>query len=318
MQKATLGMNYRMLSANLQNMSGKMYELRQQAATGKKMNRPSDDPGAIRPVLNYRVEMASTDRYVNHINVAQGEMEILDSNLDQLENILVSVKETGIAAINGSVNDDGLATYGDRVGQLFDEMMQIANVQSKGKYIFSGYREATPPFAENMAYVPDSSYGFDRPGAASYHGDENAKHVEIAPGKKIQAGLAGNELFLGDADNDGAVDPGGVDLFSLLKDFEQAIRSNDTTAMNDGLKKLEQGADQIRRLRGRMGNNAWRIDRAERHMSEAAIEFEEIISGYEDADALEAFSKLVQHETAFEAALNVTTRVSRLSILDYM
>ena len=317
--KATLGMNYRMLSANLENMSNRLYDLRQEAASGKKLNRPSDDPAAIRPVLNYRVKTQSTERYLNHINTAQGEMEVLDSDLDQVENILVAAKETAIAVQNGTVNDADRQTYADRISQLFDEMFQAGNTQVNGKYIFAGYREDTRPFAENPAYDPDA---YD-PGDAStwavqYQGDANTKTVEISPEKRIQTALTGNELFLGDADNDAAVDAGGTDLFSVLKNLEHAIREHDTAGIDAGMAQLEQGADQARRLRGQMGNNAWRIERAGRQLSEASIEFEEIISGYEDANVLEVFSELVQHETAFEAALNVTTRISKLSILDYM
>lgn len=92
--KATLGMNYRTLSANLENMSNRLYELRQEAATGKKMNRPSDNPSAIGPVLNYRMKIQSTDRYMDHIKTAQGEMQVLDSNMDRIENVLTAAKET--------------------------------------------------------------------------------------------------------------------------------------------------------------------------------------------------------------------------------
>ena len=319
MMKATLGMNYRMLSSNLESMSNKMYDLREQSATGKKMNKPSDDPGSIKPVLSYKDKLASTERYVEHIGVAQGEMQVLDSNLDQVENIMVAAKEAGIAVVNGSLNEQDRQTYADKVGQLFDEMMQMANTQNNGKYLYSGYQESTAPFSENTAY---SAAAYDPDNAATwavnYQGDSNAKQVEIGPEKQIQTAVTGNALFLGDADNNGEVDAGGTDLFSTLKNLEHAIRTNDPDAMQEGLDKLEQGADQVRRIRGRMGNNAARIERANQYMTDASLEFQEVISGYEDADALEVFSELLQHETAFKAALNVTTRVSRLSILDYM
>ncbi len=319
MLKSTMGMNYRMLSANLETMSNKMFDLRQQSATGKEMNRPSDNPAGIRPVLHYRVQGLATERYMDHIAVAEGEMAVQDSSLDQAENIMAAAKETLIAARNGGANEMDLDTHADRVGQLFEEMLQAANTQTSGKYVYAGYQEATPPFTVNSAFDPDA-YNPDDPStrAVVYHGDGNAKSVEIATEKQVQTSLTGNDLFLGDADNDGVLDAGGIDLFSTLKNVEAAIRSGDDDAMNEGLDNLEQGADQVRRLRGRMGNNAWRIERAGRHMNAAAIEFKEIISGYEDADVLEVFSNLVQHETAFEAALNVTSRVSRLSILDFM
>ena len=99
--KATMGMNYRLLSTNLESMSNRLFELRQQAATGKKLNRPSDDPSAIRPVLNYRMQSASTERYLKHLGSAAGEMKMLDGQLGNVENIMVSAKETTSAAMNG-------------------------------------------------------------------------------------------------------------------------------------------------------------------------------------------------------------------------
>ncbi|MBW1776917.1 MAG: flagellar hook-associated protein 3 [Deltaproteobacteria bacterium] len=317
--KSTLAMNYRMLSSNIDRMSNRLYALRHQAATGKQMNLPSDNPAGIRPVLKYRLQIKDVDRRLNQISMALGEMEILDSSLDQVENILVVAKEAAIGAMNAVANQTDLETYADRIGKLFDEMLQAANTQSNGKYLYSGYRETTRPFTVNAAYDP-AAYDPADPmtWAAAYHGDANVKTVETVIGKSIQTALPGNDLFLGDADNDGQLDPDGVDLFSMLKDLEATVRNNDFTAMEQGLGKLEQGADQVRRLRGRMGNNAWRIEQAGEHLETASIEFKKIISSCEDADILEVFSRLVQHETAFEAALNVTTRIARLSILDFM
>jgi flagellar hook-associated protein 3 FlgL len=48
------------------------------------------------------------------------------------------------------------------------------------------------------------------------------------------------------------------------------------------------------------------------------IDLKQILSRYEDADAIEAFNAIVQQETAFQAALSVTSKVSQLSILDYL
>lgn len=317
--KSTLAMNYRMLSANLENISNRLFDLRQQAATGKQMNRPSDNPAGIRPVLSYRVQIQSADRTLDQMSMARGEMQVLDSSLGHVENVMATAKETGISAMSGAANEEDRATYAGRISQLFDEIFQAANTQSSGKYLYAGYEENTPPFTLNedydpALYDPDDSDTW----AVEYHGDANVKTVEIGTDKQIETALTGCRLFCGDADNDGHADADGLDLFSMLKDFETAIRNNDRDAMDEGLEKLEQGADQVRRLRGRMGNNAWRIERAGEHLSEASIEFQKIISSYEDADVLDVFSKLVQQETAFEAALNVTTRIARLSILDFM
>ncbi|MFW5931069.1 MAG: flagellar hook-associated protein FlgL [Desulfosalsimonas sp.] len=319
MIKSTLGMNYRTLSSNLENMSNKLYDIREKSATGKEINSPSDDPSAIRPLLNYETGINASERYLDQMSSAGGEMDVLDSSLDQVENVMAAAKEAGISAMSDGANQQDRETYADRVGQLFDEMLQLANQQTNGKYIFAGYEENTQPFSANPDYDPEK-YDPDDPDtwAVEYHGDGNAKQLEISPGKQIQVGLAGNELFLGDADNDDKSE--NTDVFSALKDLEHSIRNwdGDKDALQDNVDKVDQGADQVRRLRSRMGNNALRIERASGHLEDQSNEFKKIISDYEDADMLEVFSELLQQETAFEAALNVTTRISKLSILDFM
>ena len=51
---------------------------------------------------------------------------------------------------------------------------------------------------------------------------------------------------------------------------------------------------------------------------ECSIDLKQILSRYEDADAIESFNAIVQQESAFQAALSVTGKVSQLSILDYI
>jgi flagellar hook-associated protein 3 FlgL len=317
--KATMGMNYRVLSSELQNISNRLYDLRQQSATGKKLNKPSDNPGVIRPLLNFRVQSEVTERYLNHLAVAQGNVQLLDSGMDHIEDIMVRAKELGIAAISAGANDEDRKTYANQIGMLFDELLQAANNQNNGQYVFAGFQDKVAPFTENPAYDPDA-YAPDDSSTwpVIYNGDNNIKMVEIAHGKSVRIALTGNELFLGDVNNDQEVDPGNIDLFAVLKNFEHAIRENDYTKMNDGLENLENGAEQVRRLRGQMGNSAQRIEKATEQLYEASIIFKQIISNYEDADILDVYSRLVQQETAFEAALNVTSRVSKLSILDFM
>ncbi len=317
--KATMGMNYRTLSSELQNISNRLHDLRQQTATGKKLTKPSDNPGAIRPLLHYNSQAETADRYMNHMSVAQGEIQLLDSGLDHIEDIMVRAKELGIAAMSGSTNDEDRNTYANQIGILFDELLQAANRQTNGQFVFSGYQDKTVPFIENPAYDPDVYDPDDSlTWPVNYQGDNHVKTVEIAYGKRIQIALTGNELFLGDVDNNQTVDSGNMNLFAALKDFEHAIRENDKTRMTQGLENLEKGAEQARRLRGQMGNNAQRIEKVTEQLYDASIEFRQIISRYEDADILDVYSRLVQQETAFEAALNVTARVSKLSILDFM
>jgi flagellar hook-associated protein 3 FlgL len=80
---------------------------------------------------------------------------------------------------------------------------------------------------------------------------------------------------------------------------------------------LEVAANQNRVMRSSLGSRAQRVDSAMLHQEDALIDLEQILSRYQDADMIEVFNDITQKETAFQAALNITARVSQISILDY-
>jgi len=224
--KTTLATQYRSLNNEMGRLTSTLEDLRNQAATGKKLIRPSDDPAAIRPVLSARSQIRATDRFISSLSTAGDRLANQDAYLDQAENLMVRAKEVAINAINGSMSDNDLKTLADEVGYIKTEMLSIANAQVGGQYIFGGYQEDTQPFVENGDIV-------------SYRGDSNIKRLEASSGEYVQTNMPGNELFLGqtDLDEDGVMETTGQDVFSMLTDLERAIRGESGQVYN-GSEKL--------------------------------------------------------------------------------
>ncbi|HHD57285.1 MAG TPA: flagellar hook-associated protein 3 [Desulfobulbaceae bacterium] len=323
--KATQGTTYRMLGSRLNDLNLQLEELRKIGSTGKKLNRPSDNPAAIRPVLNTRKQLSNVDRYMETMGQALDKMQAADGHLGHVENIMQRVKEISVNVVNGSLNNEDRSVLADEIVNLRQELLDAANARVDGKYIFSGYEESTKPFEKNPAYDPalyDANDHTTWP--YLYHGDENATRLEITPGENLQVSLTGNDLFFGTTSwnqnppPNNSVEPGRYDVFAVLTRAEEAVRSNDQTALQTSIQDIDGASDQTRRLRSQMGNRASRVETAMHHQEGVRIDLKQILSRYEDADAIEAFNDIVQQETAFQAALNVTSKVSKLSILDYM
>ena len=219
--KTTLSTQYRSLNSEMSRLTSTLEDLRNQAATGKKLNRPSDDPAAIRPVLSARSQIRATDRFISSLSTAGDRLSNQDAYLDQAENLMVSAKEAAINAINGSMSDNDLKTLANEVGYIKTEMLSVANAQVGGQYIFGGYKENTRPFAENGDVI-------------TYAGDSNIKRLEASSGEYVQTNMPGNELFLGqtDRDGDGVIEKTGRDVFSMLTDLERAIRGESGQVYN--------------------------------------------------------------------------------------
>ncbi len=334
--KATEGTTYRMLQSNLSRITTSLEELRIQGATGIKLTKPSDDPSSIRPVLTTRTQIMHTDRYLETMGVTLDKMESTDGHLDHVENILQRMQEITINSINSAMSQSDLDTLADEVANLKAELVDAANAQVDGKYIFSGYAETTVPFVENTAYDP-ALYNADDSTTWPYlyQGDPNPTELEITPGEKLEANLTGNDLFMGISNSvmqDPPIPPnlgypsdtGRIDIFSVLVRTEEALRAgnvDDVTGAGGGLQEnlanLDIAADQNRRLRSQLGNRASRVDTAMFHQEDVLIDLQQILSRYQDADAIETFNAIVQQETALEAALSITAKVSQISILDY-
>ncbi|MBW2185604.1 MAG: flagellar hook-associated protein FlgL [Deltaproteobacteria bacterium] len=211
--KSTQATTYRTLNSELNRLNGSLNTLRSQAATGKKLLNPSDDPAAIRPVLSARTDIRATDRFIESLATSLDRLQNQDAYLDQAENLLVSAKETAINAINGAMSDSDLETLADQISYIKTEMMSVANAQVGGQYIFAGFEEDTPPFVENGDVV-------------SYQGDSNIKRLETSPGELVQTNLDGAKLFMGmsDTDGDGVLEKTGENIFDVLTNLERAIR----------------------------------------------------------------------------------------------
>jgi len=344
--KATEGTTYRMLQSNLGRISTNLEKKRIQGATGIKLNKPSDDPSAIRPVLTTRTQIMLTDRYLETMGVTLDKMQATDGHLEHVENILQRVKEIGINAINGINSPQDMAILADEVAHMKQELLDAANGMVDGKYIFSGYAENTKPFVENPDYNPNPPVDplnlnppYDPTDSTTwpyiYVGTPNPTELEITPGERVESNLTGNDLFLGI--NNAAMqaggpsppavyssDPGRIDIFSVLTRTEEALRAgniDDPLAAGGGLQEnldnLDLAADQNRRLRSQLGNRARRVDSAMLHQKDVSIDLQQILSRYQDADAIETFNAIIQQETALQAALSITSKVSKISILDY-
>ncbi len=320
--KATQWTTYRSMQLQLGTMGDRLHELRTLAATGKKVSRPSDDPSSVRPILDVRAQVRLADRYLETMGTGLDRAKVVEGHMSSMENALVRAKELALSAVNGGYDPQSMATVADQIANIRAQLVDTANARFDGKYVFAGYEEQTKPFTVNPTYNP-ATYNPANP--ATYPvlynvglANSQPNMLEISPGETVQVGLTGNSLFLGDADNDGVTDPGAYDIFAVLTQIEEAIRADDKTAISAKLDTIDGAADQARRLRSKIGNNAARLESAMQQMEITKIDLKETLSRYEDADLIETLTDLTQQETAFEAALNITAKISELSILKFI
>ena len=312
---------YRTIMNEMDRLTEGLNTLQVQSATGKRVTTASDDPTAVQPMLFTRSQMTETDQYISNVEDGLDRMDVMDGYLDTMQNYLTRVKEIGVAGANATLNEGDRASYADELSQIREAVTDQLNAQFNGRHLFSGYEEGTAPVNSLAGETVTAPDGTEVAGMTVYEISDDISSDEInlqtGPGQSIRVNLNASELVETQVTReDGTTET--VNLLDTLATMEAALRTNDAEGVGTMLDDLDSGAEQIRLKRSSMGNPANRLDTALEHLEQSRLDLQETLSGYEDADLVETLAMMAQQETALQAALTVTGRVSKLSILDYL
>ena len=94
--RVTDKMGHNAVINNLQKNRSEMTDLQGQAASQKRINKPSDDPVASARVLGYRTEDRQSQQFIKNINIARSFLEFTDVSLNEMSDVLMRMKELAI------------------------------------------------------------------------------------------------------------------------------------------------------------------------------------------------------------------------------
>ena len=153
-------------------------------------------------------------------------------------------------------------------------------------------------------------FSFTLPGA--YHGDSGISRVELEDSDFIQINLTGEQVFKGVG-----VDS-GMDIFGVVNDLIEALKNDDTSQIQDSLEALDTSSQQILDHLAIVGARTNLYDSIQQRLEDQKYTFELLKSNYEDVDLAEAITELTKSQTAYQAALGTSAKISQLSLLDFL
>lgn len=175
-------MNFEQVNSTLTKNRTEMSELQNQAATQKRITKPSDDPLAATRVLATRTEISSGQQFMKSVSQAKNFLEYSEQSLGELTEIFTRAKELAISQANdASADHKTRAVAGTEVTQLHDQLGQVANRKMGDRFLFSGYKTTTKPF-DTMG---------------RYNGDEGEIKIAIQKEGDVSMNMPGSRIFLG-------------------------------------------------------------------------------------------------------------------------
>jgi len=311
--RVTPSLTQRMLLADLDRARQRLATTQEQASSGLRVNRPSDDPVAAGEAVTLRASLGDVAQLGRNVSRAETRLLTAERAIASGVDVLIRARELAVQGANDTNDAESRRLIAEEVAALHGELLSNSNENAAGSYLFSGYASDTPAFSVSGPFVIGQP-----PPAVSFDGDSNELQFEVDNGVMVETTFDGRRTFLGDGDGDGNPDAGREDLFQVLSDLWNALQTDDPAAIRSSLGRFDAGQEQLQVERARAGGRLTRVEAAGDALATREVELQSRLSQVQDADTARVFSDLVQQETLLLASLEATARAIQPKLLDFL
>ncbi len=335
---------------SMQNVRRKMIDNQEQALTGKKVNRPSDDPQGTMRAMGLRAAEQRQEQLKSNMELAESFLGMADASLAELSEVINRGKELSIQ-MNSVTNTtpDARNAVASEVGQLLQQVVQLGNAKVGDRYIFGGYITNRPPFDLDGNYFGDTGLieveaqesqriPVNLPGMLPFMGIEevsNSFEESRATGQKpdgpsissairepASLAIANRGLDPENEEQLGAIEALkskiGVNIFTVFKDFQDGLLKNDKALLNKSLEGLDGAFKQVLASRAIVGSRQNSVMANKELLDSLQINNLSLRSSIEDADTVKVFSELARNETLLNSTLETNKKLLTPSLLDFL
>ncbi|MFI2857108.1 flagellar hook-associated protein FlgL [Paenibacillus sp. JSM ZJ436] len=306
MQRVTSSMLNSQLLLNLNRNAQRMSESQIQMSTGRKINKPSDDPVGITYSLRYRGELASNEQYQKNVDSAISWLDFNDTMLNQSGDVMQRVRELTVQASNGTNPQSALDSIKAEIGELKNQLVDIANSKFNGKYIFNGEQYDVKPYD-----FPVGADGkIDTSEAINIKTDTGV--IQYAVGEMVQLPIntTGEEVIGSSTEID--------NVFIMLDRIMEQLTGSRLEELSGELANIDTRIEKMLSVRSEIGAKTNRIELMQGRLGDMNVNLTELQSKTEDADYAELIMKSKIQENIYNASLSAGAKIIQPSLVDFL
>jgi len=165
-------------------------EVREQVGSGKKINRPSDDPALAVRLIDIQASLGRLEQFTRNADSAESTLQLQETVLGSVVESVQRIRELTVQANNGSNGTAERQIIAVEIGNRLNGLFDLANTRgSDGHALFAGTRLVDNPF------TPGSPTG--------YAGDDTSKRVDIGLDRQVVVSTPGSDVFMRLRDGNG-------------------------------------------------------------------------------------------------------------------
>lgn len=291
---------YTRLAGGLGASLSRVQQLQSQVSSGQRITKLSDDPIGATTGLRLRAQETDWGAYQRTADDASAILGTADAALQSATNLISKVKNLAISAMNGAYGPSERKAISEEIGQVHDQLVDVANTQYLGRAVFGGHNA--------VAIRKDTLAG---PRGADWPWSSNTAAPvsrQISPAVTIDANIDGIGVF-GQGDDS---------VFAVLKQLQSDVASGVSSGIVAGQGLLDARFDAVTRTLGEVGALQNRIEAATELGSNILSQVRSQRSQVEDIDLAEAMMRLNAAATGYQASLAAIAKGDLPSLASFL
>jgi flagellar hook-associated protein 3 FlgL len=300
--------------SQMNGLAGQLDNLENEVTTGLSVQAPSDNPGAMVTTLNDLASQSVDQQYGSNVTTLQSQANSVYSALESLQSITSQAQSIATEAGSATANQTTLNEYASQITSLIQQAVQLVNSKDPetGQYLFGGTDSGQQPFAATTDADGNVT-------GVTYSGNSSVNQADIGSGISVSVGVPG-------VNNTGSGAQGlitdsrtGADLFNHLISLQNDLLSGNTSAITGtDTTNLQNDEDNMTYQVANNGNVQTRLNTAASFATSQSTSLNQAVSTASSADVVQAMVQLNQTQTTYEAALEGTTKVMQISLVDFL
>lgn len=294
MNRITNSMLNRNVLRQISSAGDRVSEAQEKLATGRDLNRPSDDPFRVAKAMGLQGEMDRLDLHNQSITEAAGWVDIADTAMDKMSALVLTARNLVLQAANGTYSTSERQAMATQLDGVIESIKEQGNTRYNDQYIFAGAQTGTQPYAVG--------------GADAYAGDAGTVVRQIGPGVNVQLNQIGSSL-IGD---------GSSGLIAALRQASANITAGNLPGLQGDLTALDAANTNLLTSRAVVGELQQRFSIAADRLLEVKEHTMQVLSDTQDADYAETLMHFEEQRAAYTAALKAGAQILQPSLMDFL
>jgi len=280
-----------LINYQLSNFSSRMRVVEEQAVSGQKINRPSDDPAATSEVHRLYGAIEDQNIYQQNATQAQSMLDLVDNALSGVSDALMRIRELAVNMSSDTVTANERSNAATEVSQLYSQLLDLANSDVNGRYLFAGTTYNAAPFTA----------------AGVYQGDNNIPATQVGSNQWVTNGYDGSQVF-----------QGNIDVFNVLNTFIAALQTNNVVAIQNTISNIDTAQIQNSQWRADAGASFNEADDALNVAEGMGQLYNQRLDEVMNIDETEVYLTLNDLRNTYESTIRVASSASQVNLIDLL